>query len=476
MHDSTSMFGSTPATGMIVNDVHSQLNSTHVSSILRPRSTEELTEMLSLISAHGRKASIAGNRHAMGGQQFGSATDLIDITALDRILSFDRSTGVLEVEGGITWPSIIEYCWRMQQGDAKPWSIIQKQTGADSLTLGGALSANIHGRGLAMLPIINDVEAFQLITPHGDQLECSRSKNSELFRLAIGGYGLFGVISRIKLRLMPRSRLKRRVKILDIDDLMPAFEQSIVEGCLYGDFQYMTDATSTDFLRKGVFSCYLPVESGIQERQHRNLSVAEWQKLYRLAFANKREAYDAYSNYYLSTDGQLYWSDMHQLSVYLDDYHVEVNRKLGFEDKASLMISEIYVPREHLAEFMGNARVLALKHDLDIIYGTIRLIEKDAESALPWAKDNYACIIFNLRVFHTHQGIRKAEQDFRALIDAALPFGGSYYLTYHRWARKDQLLSCYPEFPTFLQMKRRYDPMEVIESDWYRHYKAMVAE
>lgn len=167
---------------------------------------------------------------------------------------------------------------------------------------------------------------------------------------------------------------------------------------------------------------------------------------------------------------------MHQLSIYLDDYHVEVNRKLGFEDKASLMISEIYVPREHLAEFMGNARALALKHDLDIIYGTIRLIEKDDESALPWAKDNYACIIFNLRVFHTPQGIRKAEQDFCALIDVALPFGGSYYLTYHRWARKDQLLSCYPEFPKFLQMKRRYDPMEVIESDWYRHHKAMMAE
>jgi FAD/FMN-containing dehydrogenase len=432
--------------------------------------------MLSLISAHGRKASIAGSRHAMGGQQFGSATDLIDITALNRVLSFDRSTGVLEVEGGITWPSIIEYCWRMQQGDAKPWSIIQKQTGADSLTLGGALSANIHGRGLTMRPVINDVEAFQLITPNGDQLECSRFKNSELFRLAIGGYGLFGVISRIKLRLMPRSRLKRRVKILDIDDLMPAFEQRIVEGCLYGDFQYMTDATSTDFLRKGVFSCYLPVESDIQERQHRDLSVAEWKELYRLAFANKRDAYEAYSNYYLSTDGQFYWSDMHQLSIYLDDYHVEVNRKLGFEDKASLMISEIYVPREHLAEFMGNARALALKHDLDIIYGTIRLIEKDDESALPWAKDNYACIIFNLRVFHTPQGIRKAEQDFCALIDVALPFGGSYYLTYHRWARKDQLLSCYPEFPKFLQMKRRYDPMEVIESDWYRHHKAMMAE
>src|SRR4028119_747552 len=99
MHDSTSMFCSTQATGMIVNDVHSQLNSAHVRRILRLRSTEELAEMLSLISAHGRKASIAGSRHAMGGQQFGSATDPVDITAPTRAPPLARATGVRAARG-----------------------------------------------------------------------------------------------------------------------------------------------------------------------------------------------------------------------------------------------------------------------------------------------------------------------------------------------------------------------------------------
>ena len=39
-----------------------------------------------------------------------------------------------------------------------------------------------------------------------------------------------------------------------------------------------------------------------------------------------------------------------------------------------------------------------------IIYGTIRLIEKDDESVLAWAKEPYACIIFNLHVVHTPHG------------------------------------------------------------------------
>ena len=93
-------------------------------------------------------------RHAMGGQQFGTDTDLIDTTALNKIISLDKHTGIIEVEAGTIWPSIIDYCWNEQRGEPKPWSIAQKQTGADALTLGGGLAANVHGRGLTMRPLI----------------------------------------------------------------------------------------------------------------------------------------------------------------------------------------------------------------------------------------------------------------------------------------------------------------------------------
>ena len=35
--------------------------------------------------------------------------------------------------------------------------------------------------------------------------------------------------------------------------------------------------------------------------------------------------------------------------------------------------------------------------------------------------------------------IAKSKTQFQALIDCALELDGSYYLTYHRWARMDQL-------------------------------------
>ena len=47
---------------------------------------------------------------------------------------------------------------------------------------------------------------------------------------------------------------------------------------------------------------------------------------------------------------------------------------------------------------------------------------------------------------------------------------------YHRWATRQQIKTCYPQFPEFLRMKRKYDPAERFQSNWYRHYKEMFAE
>jgi FAD/FMN-containing dehydrogenase len=82
----------------------------------------------------------------------------------------------------------------------------------------------------------------------------------------------------------------------------------------------------------------------------------------------------------------------------------------------------------------------------------------------------------NLHIDHTKERIAKAANDFRRLIDRAIENGGSYFLTYHRWARREQVEKCYPQMPDFLRLKRRYDPREVFASDWYHHYRKMFAD
>ena len=230
-------------------------------------------------------------------------------------------------------------------------------------------------------------------------------------------------------------------------------------------------------MRVGVLSTYHPVppETPIPSDQ-RALSADNWNELLLLAHTRKSEAFERYSRHYLGTDGQIYWSDLHQMSYYNDAYEDYLRTRIPGYTPGSLMITEVYVPRERLQEFSEGLIEDARAQQFNVIYGTMRLIERDEESFLAWAKQDYACVIFNLRVQHTTEGLAKAQRDFQRIIDRALGLGGSYYLTYHRWARKDQVLSAYPQFLEFLRRKLQYDPEERFQSDWYRHYRAMFAE
>lgn len=470
--------GSSSEGGPWVNDIHARLNRTRVARILRPTGIEELRGIVRRAAEAGRSISIAGGRHAMGGQQFGRDSWLVDMTRMNRVIGLDAEQGLVEVEAGIQWPELIDHLVAAQRGRETAWGIIQKQTGADRLSIGGALAANIHGRGLALRPFVDDLESFVLIDPGGRARTCSRSENAELFRLAVGGYGLFGIVATVKLRLAPRRVLKREVEIIDIGELPGGFEDRIAEGCLYGDFQFSSDETSEGFLRQGVFSCYRPCDPAARapKNEQTQLSEADWRQLLHLAHSDRRRAFEAYAGYYLSTAGQLYWSDTHQLSTYIDDYHLELDRQLGAAVPASEMITEVYVPRPALVGFMARVRADFLKHEVPFIYGTVRLIESDEESFLAWAREPYACIVFNLHVEHSGPGIAKAAADFRRLIDRAIEQGGSYYLTYHRWATRRQVEACHPRFRAFLHMKSRYDPEERFQSDWYRHHRSMFSE
>jgi FAD/FMN-containing dehydrogenase len=457
-----------------INDVHSQLNRTRVRELLRPRTRDELAEIVHFASRKGLPISVSGCRHSMGGQQFATDSICLDTRELERVISFDRGRGLLEAEAGIEWPKLIRAYLDAQADETKQWGIAQKQTGADTFTLGGSLSSNVHGRGLRMKPLISNIESFTLITADGKSIRCSREENVELFRLAIGGYGLFGLVDTVTLRLVPRQKLRRIVEIIRADDLPKRFQERIAQKFLYGDFQFSVDEKSPDFLQRGVFSCYEPIDDHEAIVAKKELRDDDWLALLRLAYTDRRKAFERYSDYYSSTNGQTYWSDTNQLSPYLPNYAQKIRDEIG-GDESSLIITEIYVPRPALPDLLTQAADLLRSNRTTVIYGTVRLIEKDDESFLPWAKESYACIIFNLLTLHTPSGIESSAGSFRGLIDLAIARGGSYYLTYHKFAKLEQVIACYPQFKEFLALKRKYDPAERFQSDWYRYYRKLFA-
>lgn len=140
---------------------------------------------------------------------------------LDRFLSFRPETGVLEAEAGVSLARILEVFV------PKGW-FLPVTPGTASVTLGGAVASNVHGKNHHRSGSIEHfVERLEVATPRGP-VACSPSENAELFRATVGGYGLTGFITRASLRLKsvrsPRVTCER-LRARGLDDLFRLFRE-----------------------------------------------------------------------------------------------------------------------------------------------------------------------------------------------------------------------------------------------------------
>jgi len=461
--------------GTLVNDVHTGWNPTWVDRVEQPTSASEIQALIKTVRKHGKVISVSGSRHATGGQQFAQRSVLVDTRRMNRVFDLDTKSGVLTVEGGIEWPELIQG-YLKAQSTVPVWGIRQKQGGGDHMTIGGALSANAHGHCLGVPPMVSDVEWIEIVTADNHVQRCSRTEGKELFSLALGGYGLFGIITAVGLRLTLRRKVRRKVEMLTLAEASASVEGAGANKAVFGYFQYNIDETSLEFMRTGILTTYeiVAAETPISDAST-DIDEAPLASLLELAHEDRRSAYRHYGTFELSKTGNVEWSDLHQLSSYPSGYHARMDERHTKQRKGADLVWEFYVTRGDLIAFLEDARKLLLKSETPLIYGTVRFIEQDRDSFLAWAKKRYACVIFTPHFADDAPEKRKAGELYRQLAQAATKRGGSFYLTYNRFAGRDEIDLAYPQFTEFLQLKRKYDPAQLFQSEWYRYYRDMYA-
>ena len=119
--------------------------------------------------------------HSMGGQQFSSNDFCVSTRGFSQIHRIGDDFNQVRVQSGVIWPELVQWLRSAQVDSHKPMTIIQKQTGADDLTIGGAISSNIHVRVINKKPIIDDINGFSITTFDGVWKYCSRTEIPDLF-------------------------------------------------------------------------------------------------------------------------------------------------------------------------------------------------------------------------------------------------------------------------------------------------------
>lgn len=145
-----------------------------------------------------------GNGRSYGDSCLNDGGRLILTRSLDRILAFDRESGVVTCEAGVLLDDLLNVV--VPAGWFPPVT-----PGTCFVTIGGALANDVHGKNHHRAGTFGrHVRAFELVRSDGQRLTCAPDLNTDLFAATIGGMGLTGLVTQVTLQLMPVASAQMR--------------------------------------------------------------------------------------------------------------------------------------------------------------------------------------------------------------------------------------------------------------------------
>lgn len=122
---------------------------------------------------------------------------LVDMAGLDRAIAFDRTTGVLRADAGMSLDAALRLA--VPAG----W-FLPVTPGTRFVTLGGAVANDVHGKNHHVAGCFGrHVRRFALWRSDRGIVECAPDREAELFAATVGGLGLTGILLWVEIALIP---------------------------------------------------------------------------------------------------------------------------------------------------------------------------------------------------------------------------------------------------------------------------------
>ncbi|MCT2561727.1 FAD-binding oxidoreductase [Chryseobacterium herbae] len=445
------------------NDV-SQLNLTKIDTLIKvPSSKTEIENQLRQILKYAKekklKISIAGAQHSMGGHTIYPNGILLNMLPYKH-MELDAENNILTIGSGALWEDAIQYL------DKKGKSITVMQA-FSSFSIGGSVSVNGHGWQKNIPPVSSSVVSFTLMNHNGEILNCSRDENPELFKLVIGGYGLFGIILDVKLKVVENTNLKYRYVHLKSDDYTRDYKRLIADrpevSLVFGRLRI----SDKHFLEEATINYFEKTDDKPSSIAAKNAKSEETKRLVFRSTVNseygKRLRWDLETN--LSKIAQ---NIVYTRNELLNGHVSLIENK---DPNSTDLLQEYFIPERNFNQFIKDIKPVLKNSEPDLLNITIRAVDKDEDSYMNYAREN----VFGFVLLFNQKKTAKQEDAMKILtnklVDAALKNEGTFYLPYRLHIDRIKMRKVYPQADSFFAMKRKYDPQEIFDNKFYQHYK-----
>ena len=171
-----------------VNEYHSWGRYPHLggSAVYKANWSDEIPGILDQVNISGCLPYGLGRSY--GDSCLNEGRTLLDCSRLNRILGFDKQSGRLWCEAGVSLGDILEVA--VPAG----W-FLPVTPGTKFVTIGGAIANDVHGKNHHRAGTFGrHVIGLHLYRSDVEHVACSAGENSEIFSATIGGLGLTGII------------------------------------------------------------------------------------------------------------------------------------------------------------------------------------------------------------------------------------------------------------------------------------------
>ncbi len=437
----SSCFGSSESQTTITD--FSDLHTAPLYNFFQPKTVHELQE---IVKTTRGPLSIAGGRFSQGGQIYTDRGTVIDITKLNQIVSLDTQAKTITVQTGATWRTVQDFI------DPHNLSVTVMQS-YNNFTVGGSLSVNVHGRYVGYGPIISTVLEIKVILADGSLKTASRTKNSDLFYAAIGGYGALGIIVEATLQLTDNYPMECHTLLLPLSDYPDYFKTVIKPN------------SAAVLHNADLFPPhYNTVECVTWYKTDKAPTVPERLQLPRSRPLFNYSKMAAAKRFPVSQRARpaksVKMSSFSSSTIVWRNYEASYSTQdLFFPRWFSVsLLQEFFIPVDALLPFLRSMQTIFEEHEINILNVSLRHVTPNNESILSWStKESFAVVIFYDQ-WRMASSLKNADLCFKRLINAALSTGGTYYLPYRLSATQEQFNAAYPRARLFWDIKEKYDP------------------
>src|SRR3989344_8141997 len=411
---------------LLINDV-ARLIPIKVHRVDTLDNTEDLKRVLTEAREKGLKVSISGSKHSQGGHTYYQDGIVLDMSSFNKILDLNVENKIIRVQSGAKWKDVQEYI--------NPYGLAVKVMQSSYIfTIGGTLSANAHGRDLDKTSVVETVHSFRLLLADGRIVNVSREENPELFKLVIGGYGLFGVILEVDLELTDNEIYERRAEVIDYTKFLARFEELKKDPTVALLLARPSiDPNPESFLKEMTFTTWHKTE---QKGDDSLLTLGAEQNVLRdKFFFGLSRKYNWAKSLRWSLQKKIESSPGQTKLIARNNAMRPPETPLEFLDYYSSrdtdIIQEYYVPTRNFVPFMDEFRRILLEGKMNVVSSTVRYVKANDETFLSYApKEDAFAIIQMSNVGLSEKEQAHAKEVPQQLVGAALRYGGTYYLTY----------------------------------------------